>query len=419
MNLQTHIPRRLWDAISSAYEAGNFSHAILESMHVITEVLREKAGIDGDGNQLVGQALGGEEPRIRLNSLQTDSEKNIQRGFENILRGMYSAIRNPRSHESAIDPREHADSIICFVGYLLSVIDASREVFSIEDFMRRVSDPDFVDSVRYAELLLAEVPPSRVGDAIIAVFGERKKIALQKRRHFCSQIIKKLNQAQLANYLAVVSSALKVTNDETDIRTAIQMLSPEIWPQLQESVRIRIENKLINGIREGEILSDGKVTSALSTWCNSFIKAFTMKRQAATAILLKLQDEDADDRHYVASYFFHYLPEVFESPDMIQRAVKAIARAIKDGDGHLRRALVAEIDAFPDEWRAAFLESLSDITNPDNPEIVLKDGVPFCPRPKVAVRTNSTTIFRSKKALRKPIRLIEPSIFQTFYSVDE
>jgi len=61
-------------------------------MHVITTVLREKSGVDGDGAPLVGKSLGGDGPPIRLNSLQTDSERNIQKGFDAILRA-YSALQ--------------------------------------------------------------------------------------------------------------------------------------------------------------------------------------------------------------------------------------------------------------------------------------------------------------------------------------
>ncbi|WP_082874669.1 TIGR02391 family protein [Burkholderia sp. MSMB1589WGS] len=62
MNLQTHIPEALWDAIRVAYEAENYSHAVLDATHFISNLLRERAGVDGDGSALIGQALGGLKP---------------------------------------------------------------------------------------------------------------------------------------------------------------------------------------------------------------------------------------------------------------------------------------------------------------------------------------------------------------------
>src|ERR1700759_2453879 len=111
MNLQTHIKNNLWLAIQSTYEAGNYSHAVNDAMHYLSNVLRERTGVDGDGAALVGQALGGDSPRLRINKLQTETEKNEQKGIKSILRGMYQAIRNPRSHEQIEDKQEVADSI--------------------------------------------------------------------------------------------------------------------------------------------------------------------------------------------------------------------------------------------------------------------------------------------------------------------
>ena len=158
MNLQTTIPDAMWAAVAGAYEAENYSHAILEATYLISSVLRERAGVDGDGSAMVGQALGGDDPKLKLNPLQTESEKNIQKGMEQILRGVYLGIRNPRSHEQTSDDKETADAIIHFLGYVLTLLNSSKEAFTIDSFVAKVFDSEFVESSRYAELLVAEVP---------------------------------------------------------------------------------------------------------------------------------------------------------------------------------------------------------------------------------------------------------------------
>ena len=85
MNLKTHISQQLWLAISNTYESENYSHAILDAAHYLSDVLREKTGVDGDGQSLVGKALGGQAPILRINKLQTESERNTQKGLEQIL----------------------------------------------------------------------------------------------------------------------------------------------------------------------------------------------------------------------------------------------------------------------------------------------------------------------------------------------
>jgi hypothetical protein len=89
--------------------------------------------VDGDGASLVGQALGGDSPRLRVNKFQTETEKNEQKGLEQILRGVYQGIRNPRSHEQFEDTQASANAIILFIDYLIG--DGK-----LGDFLEIVSD---------------------------------------------------------------------------------------------------------------------------------------------------------------------------------------------------------------------------------------------------------------------------------------
>src|SRR5437764_11655835 len=98
MNLETEINPELWQAIRRSYENGAYANAILDSIHFLSEAIRMKTGLQSDGTALAGQAFGGKSPKLRLNRLETESEQNIQHGVEQLLRGVYQALRNPRSH---------------------------------------------------------------------------------------------------------------------------------------------------------------------------------------------------------------------------------------------------------------------------------------------------------------------------------
>ena len=54
MNLQTKLDARLWEAIRSTYDARNFSASILDAIHFLSELIRERSGLEGDGANLVG-----------------------------------------------------------------------------------------------------------------------------------------------------------------------------------------------------------------------------------------------------------------------------------------------------------------------------------------------------------------------------
>lgn len=381
MNLQTSIPAPLWAAISSAYEAENYSHAILEATYFISNVLRERAGVDGDGATLVGQALGGDVPKLKLNSLQTESDRNVQKGFEQILRGVYIGIRNPRSHEQTIDDRETANAIIHFLGYVVGLLRASTEAFTVDSFVGRVHDTEFVESARYAELLIAEVPKLRLGNALIALFRTRKGIELRKLRFLVPALLASLTPQQMSSYLGVVSEELRTATDDAAIRTALQMLTPESWPKLLELPRLRIENKLVSGIRVGEVLPSGKTTQALATWSNNFLKSFTTKAEAANALMSRLEDADADARHYAAKFFMRYLPEIVSGPRQTSRCIRAIVAALNMDDENVRKSLISHVISFPAEWQTELANQLKDKTDEENPAVYLNDGTPFLSSP--------------------------------------
>jgi len=381
VNLQSNIAEELWGAVASVYTAGNYSHAILEAVHHLSSVLRNRSGVDGDGAALVGQAIGGDSPRIRVSSLQTDSERNVQKGIEQILRGIYLAIRNPRSHEPTNDSKETADAIIYFLNYILGILDASQNAFTAEGFIGRVLDPEFVEGQRYAELLISEIPAMKRGDALLAIYSNRRAVALQKRRHLVSGLLATLSEAQLINYVAVVSEELRTTTDDASIRTALQMLTPDIWPRVAEVARLRIENKLINGIKDGEIVAGRQVTQALATWSNSFLKSFSLRSHAAWVLIAKLENPDADHRHFVAKYFLPQLPEVIVGEPQVGRCIKAIAAAIQDNDENVRSALITWIGGFPQDWQKNLSDSLQNLMDRDNPAVILDDGTPFLSSP--------------------------------------
>lgn len=82
--------------------ADNYFHAVLEATKSIGEKIRARTGLNEDGSTLVDQALGGDVPRLAINSLLTPSEKSEQRGFANLVKGTYGMFRNTTAHEARI-----------------------------------------------------------------------------------------------------------------------------------------------------------------------------------------------------------------------------------------------------------------------------------------------------------------------------
>ncbi len=280
MNLKSLIRQELWLAVSNTYETENYSHAILDAMHYMSEIIREKSGVDGDGQGLVGAAFGGQSPILRVNKLQTETERNIQKGLEQILRGMYQGIRNPRSHEQIDDTKNTADAIIYFVNYLISIIDQSQEPFTITGFVSRVFDKHFVHSPRYAELLVAEIPHSKYLDVLVEMYRRKREGEGENLAYVVKEILKVISEEQISDFLTIVSEELKTTQENIDIRLTLQMLPPILWKNLNMAARMRAENILIKSIEEGKANSQGKTLNgagALGTWAGEFLQHFELK----------------------------------------------------------------------------------------------------------------------------------------------
>lgn len=379
MNLQTHIRTELWNTLSNSYDAENYKNAILDAMHFLSNTLRDKSGIDGDGVSLVGQALSGESPKLKLNKLQTETEQNQQRGYSEIIRGLYRAIRNPRSHETIEDTKETADSLIFFINHIINILDESRPPFTIQEFLIRVTDPDFVESDRYADLLTSEIPPNKLLEALIEIYRNKTQGESKKLRYIVDSIIKLLSEDQIKDFCSVVSEELKLTQDSGVMLTSIQLLPPEQWPNIEEAPRMRVENKLIQSIELGEVaIESGYIRGGhFGTWANRLVPYFTMKDQLTSVLIRKLRDSDGEDVRYVVSYFLMHLP--FLVTDYYDReiCIEGISREVKSGHRESRRIVYKFINNSPEDWKTELLSALEDVTDPDNPEYYTNDGLPF------------------------------------------
>jgi uncharacterized protein (TIGR02391 family) len=90
------------------FDAGHLREAVLNGVLAVFDLLRERTGLDGDGAVLVSQALSLENPKLIFSELSTESGRNDQKGFLQILQGAYLGIRNPKAHSLRHDLTEFA-----------------------------------------------------------------------------------------------------------------------------------------------------------------------------------------------------------------------------------------------------------------------------------------------------------------------
>ena len=94
----------------------NYFHAVLEAIKSIAAKIRGLSGLQSDGAELAQGAFGlpkdGSPPVLAINGLQSDTDRGEQRGFVNLLTGLFGTIRNPLAHNPKVEwPIEEGDAL--------------------------------------------------------------------------------------------------------------------------------------------------------------------------------------------------------------------------------------------------------------------------------------------------------------------
>lgn len=340
MNLETKITTELWASIRTNYDKQDFTGAILDAFHFLSDLIRKKSGAEGDGAALIGSALGGAAPKIKLNKLQSESELNIQRGMEMTLRGMYQTFRNPRSHEKFSDSEEDAQVIIVFIGYIVRQLDIAKSQFSREDFLKRVMDPDFFPNSRYSDLLVSEIPTGQLLEVFLDTYRAKTSGKIESLRHFFNSLLPELNTEQLKQAYEVISDELKTADDETTIRYIIGSLGESCWESLHETARLRIENRLIKSIKEGRYnTKQGRtLDGSLGTWTICIFNKMILKKEAVQAIYGNLSSKNTERENYIFKFISTSLTKLSEQPPA--GFDELFTKKIKEGDERFHDAVI-------------------------------------------------------------------------------
>lgn len=312
-NIKNLLDERLWNFIKRNYTSENYSSAVLDSIQFIGDLVRDKSGLETDGNNLVGQAFGGQNPKIKLNKLQTETEQNIQKGVEFTLRGIYSAFRNPRSHTKYVDKEEDADAIIIFINHLLKLIDKSKGKFSVDSFIKRISDKDFVNNEKYIDLIVKSIPNKKYLETAFELFKSKNNVNINNLKSVFHKLIDKLTEEERKELIEAASEELRFTESDSIVMKNVALFKDQ-WKQIAEDSKIRGENKLIKCIlsadyHDYELNNEG----IYSSWLSDIVDSITLKDEFATAIFKKLSSGDKDQQRFVIKYFGQFF-ESFHEP---------------------------------------------------------------------------------------------------------
>jgi Protein of unknown function (Hypoth_ymh) len=249
--------------------------------------------------------------------LETESETSLQAGMEQLLRGLYQAFRNPRSHGEKInDSQPDSDAVIIFVNHLIKIIGLAKTEFTLETCVERILEENFVPSSRYAELIVSEIPTRQCLDVTLSVYQRKDAAEGKKLRFFFDAVIPKLSAGERSDFFAAVSTELREASTDSEIRVVLQCLQPETWLDLDEIARLRIEHRLINDTKDGRYDDGNKrcVGGSLETWGRAFFPFFTLREEALRTLVAKLWSNSREQQDYVFEYFFSSLDTLSDVP---------------------------------------------------------------------------------------------------------
>ena len=105
------------------YKNGHFNEAVRKAAEKFEVYLQAKTGSQEHGKSLMAKVFRPENPILKLNSLKTENEKNIQQGYQLMTMGMMQAIRNVFSHgDEDMRSPEECFEMLMFLNWLFRII---------------------------------------------------------------------------------------------------------------------------------------------------------------------------------------------------------------------------------------------------------------------------------------------------------
>lgn len=358
---QLGLEQEILEAVIGNINSSSYTDGVRSAFIVLTTYIREISGEDGDGVGLIGEAFGKSTPKIQLAAdIKTTTGNSIQQGIQSILRGMYQAFRNPRNHELYQDDEETGIRLILMIDTLLKFIKKNKvDYFNEEEFFKRILDPHFPKNSVYAYNVVAEIPDKykfsifiKALDNILVEGAGVSYTIFALYRVFNQETLK-----QAAEEIAIRTRNLTI--DSYELKRFIFVLRSDMWTLINKVDRIRLENMIIQDLKEGKI-SPNEETGILGALGRKFGEYFTLREQLVDAIIERLGDYRYS-QNYIAKYYLSFLPKIFISTEEITIACKLIViSTVSAKCQNMRTSLPEKVKKYPDTWRKELRKAFLD-----------------------------------------------------------
>jgi len=114
------------------FKDGHHARSVEEAFKYIDNFVKKKAGLSSSkltGASLMQEVFSLNNPKLKLNEGVSDSERNEQNGYMQLLAGCMTGIRNPRAHESDWeDTEKRALQLLGLANHLIERVSMAEVV---------------------------------------------------------------------------------------------------------------------------------------------------------------------------------------------------------------------------------------------------------------------------------------------------
>lgn len=239
----------LKESIKTHYENEDYTEVVRDALLCLTSEIRKKSDLtDSDGVDLINKAFSEKQPLIKINKLETTTDKNKHRGIMDLSKGLIEYFRNPMSHSKQEYSKEVADAILVLLDeVILEEIVESKSINSIDDWYLEITNELFPNTERYAKNLVSTIPNKKYYELSVMLYKNRNNIPRLKDK-IIDELVNNLSPEEFKDYCHVIEKDLFGNAQINEIISSLKFLSTNIWKKLSNLTKTKIEDMALEDI---------------------------------------------------------------------------------------------------------------------------------------------------------------------------
>ena len=233
----------LKESIKTHYENKDYTEVVRDALLCLTTEIRKKSDLtDSDGVDLINKAFSEKQTLIKINKLETTTDKNKHRGIMDLSKGLIEYFRNPMSHSKQEYSKKVADAILVLLDeVILEEIIGSKSINSIEEWYLEITNDLFPNTERYAKSLISAIPKNKYYELAVMLYKNRNNITKLKDK-IIDELVNNLSEEEFKDYCEVIENDLFGNITENDVISSLKFISTNIWNKLSDLAKSKVED---------------------------------------------------------------------------------------------------------------------------------------------------------------------------------